>query len=97
MQQRPTGVTDRAVLRRLLRGEFTGTALELAQEIRCQERYVWLAVAGMASRGLINAQRNPAGMLRVKITKAGRQVHSGNERKYAPTTKERRQGRVSFA
>ena len=97
MQQPPTGVTDRAVLRRLLRGEFTGTALELAQEIRCQERYVWLAVAGMAARGLITAQRNAAGTLRLKITKAGRQVHSGNQRKYAPTKGERRQGRVSFA
>ena len=97
MQKPPTGVTDRAVLRRLLRGEYTGTALELAKEIRCQERYVWLAIAGMASRGLITAQRNPAGTLRLKITKAGRQVHSGNASKYAPTTKERRQARVTFA
>ena len=97
MRKPPTGVTDRAVLRRLLQGEFTGSAPELAQEVRCQERYVWLAVAGMASRNLITAQRNAAGQLRLKITKTGRQVHSSNQRKYAPTAAERKQGRVSFA
>jgi hypothetical protein len=97
MHQPPTGVTDRAVLRRLLRGEFTGSAPQLAQETRCQERYIWLAVAGMAARGLIAAERNALGILRLKINKAGRQVHAGNERKYAPTAKERKQGRVSFS
>ena len=97
MQQLPTGVTDRAVLSRLLQGAFVGTAAELAQQIRCQERYVWLSVAGLAERGLISAQRNVVGALRMKINTAGRKVHSANQLKYAPTAKERKQGRVSFS
>ena len=97
MQQPPTGVTDRAVLNRLLRSEFVGTAGELATEIRCQERFVWLAIAGLAARDQLRAQRNAAGILRLSITRAGRQTQSSNQRKYAPTAKERKQGRVSFA
>ena len=97
MQKLTTGVTDRAVLGRLLQGGFVGTAAELAQGIRCQERYVWLSVAGLAERGLISAQRNAAGAIRMKITTAGRKARSANQLKYAPTAKERKQGRVSFS
>ena len=97
MQQLTTGVTDRAVLGRLLQGGFVGTAAELAEEVHCQERYVWVSVAGLAERGLISAQRNAAGGLRMKITVTGRLAHSANQLKYAPTAKERKQGRVSFS
>lgn len=97
MQTAPTGVTDRAVLTRLLTGRFLGSAPELAAEIRCQERFVWVAIAGLAERDLVKAERTASGILRLTITRAGRQAQSANQRKYAPTAKERKQGRVSFA
>ena len=78
-------------LGRLLQGGFVGTAAELAEEVHCQERYVWVSVAGLAECGLINAQRNAAGGLRMKITVAGRLAHSAKQLKYAPTAKERKQ------
>ena len=97
MQQPPTGVTDRAVLKRLLTKEFRGSAAELAAEIHCQERFVWLAVAGLSARALVNAKRTQSGILQLSITRAGRQVQSANQRMYAPTKQERKRGRVSFA
>ena len=61
MQKPPTGVTDRAVLARLVQGAFLGSAAELASEIRCQERFVWLAIAGLAEREQVKAQRTATG------------------------------------
>jgi hypothetical protein len=93
-QQPALSVTQGRLVTHLTNGPFVGSIDDLARKSGTQERYLWVAIAELAERQLVQASRAKSGELRLAITRAGREAGANLRHKYA---RAQRSGFVKFS